>query len=160
MRTRTLVSTIAALAVGIGLGLMLARKTFASPAKVRDPERDWLVMHVRNSETAVLRSYITLLEQDLWTRGLVDSRESWTDQQKAERIKHIWDNNVRMVDTMLTQLRKSEQEYTTAYPSQHQPNPVFSQIETVLKTGKVPGAQQAESTVPSKAAPSASSDVR
>ena len=154
MRT---VTTIA-LVVGIGLGLVLARKTFASPAKIRDPQRDWLVMHVNNAETAVLRSYVTLLEQDLWTRGLVDSMESWTEQQKAERIKHIWDNNVRMADTVLKQLRKHEREYDNAYPGQHQPDPVFSQIETVLRTGKVPGAQPDIGQVSPEAAPSASSD--
>ena len=67
--------------------------------------------------------------------------ESWTDQQKADRVRHIWDNNVRMVDTMLKQLRECEQEYDSVFPGQHQPDPVFSQIQTVLKTGKVPGSQ-------------------
>jgi hypothetical protein len=155
MKIRILTATVLGLAVGIGLGLLLAHKTFASPAKIRDPQRDWLLMHVNNAETAVLRSYITLLEQDLWTRGLVESMESWTDQQKAERIKLIWDNGVSMVDTMLKQLRESEQEYTGAYPEQHQPDPVFSQIETVLTTGKVPGAQQTDGAVTQESARSA-----
>jgi len=129
------------LVVGIGVGLVLARKTFASPAKIRDPRREWLAMHVSNAETAVLRSYITLLEQDRWTRGVVDAMESWTDEQKSERIHHIWDNNARMVDTMLKRLRESEQEYNSAYPGEHQSNPVFSQIQKVLETGETVNAQ-------------------
>jgi len=136
MKARTVAVGIIGILLGTGLGLVVARKTFASPSRIRDPQRDWLAMHVSNAETAVLRSYITLLEQDLWARGLADSMESWTDRQKDGRIKQIWDNNARMVDTQLKQLRESEQEYNKAYPGQHQSDPVFSQIRTVLETGE------------------------
>ena len=142
MSRRILVTALASIAIGIVVGLVAARQTFGSQARTRDLRRDYLAMTVRGAETSVLRTYIALLEQDRFVRDGVATMESWTDQQRGDRIQTHWDVGVHNVLTQLDLLGERETQYLAEYPKQHQSDPVFAQIREALETGNIGPAQQ------------------